>query len=82
MREPNFIRPMRSPRSTTSPRFDAADDPPRQHADDLAEDDRPAVALDPDLVQLVVVRRFLVGRQELARPVVDARDAAADRRRG
>ena len=35
---------------------DAADDAPGENADDLAEDDRPAVAVDPDLVELVVVR--------------------------
>ena len=61
-------------------RFDAAHDAARQQADDLAEDERPSVALDPQLVQLVVVRRFLVGRKKRSRPVVDARDAAADRR--
>ena len=74
MREPNFMRPMRSPRSTVSPFVNAADDSTGQDADDLPEDDRPAVALDPDFIQLVVVGRLLVGRQELAGPVVDPGD--------
>ena len=44
MRDPNFIKPMRSPRVSALPFADAADDPPRQHADDLPHDDRLAAA--------------------------------------
>ena len=56
------------------PFADAAHDPPREDADDLPDDDGLAVVVDPDLVQLVVVRGFVVRRQELARPVLDFRD--------
>ncbi len=41
MRDPNFIRPIRSPARRASPPRDAAHDAPRQDADDLPEDDRP-----------------------------------------
>ena len=81
MREPNFIRPIRSPRATRLPFVDAADDAPRQHADDLPEDDRSARRCSIQIsFSSLSFERFLVGRQELARPVVDARDAAVDRR--
>ena len=39
------------------PFLDPADDAPREHADDLAEDDRRAVGIDPDFVELVLVAR-------------------------
>ena len=63
MREPNFITPKRWPRPTVSPACDAADDAPRQDADDLAEDDRRAVVIDPDLGPLVDARRSRAGRR-------------------
>ena len=53
MREPNFMMPKRSPARTSAPGVDAADDAPRQHADDLPRDDRLAAVIDPDLAALV-----------------------------
>ena len=76
MRDPNFIRPIRSPRPTTVSFTYAAHDAPRQDADDLPEDDRPAVVVDPDFVQLVVVRALVERRQETARTVLDASHAS------
>ena len=51
-------------RARAAPLRDAAHDPPRQHADDLADDDRRAVVIDPDFVQLVSFARSSIGRQE------------------
>ena len=38
------------------PFLDPADDPPREDADHLSEDDRGAAGVDPDFVELVLVR--------------------------
>ncbi len=62
------------------PFLDAADDAPGEDADDLAEHDRRAVGIDPDFVELVLVRARVIRGQEAARPVLDARDPPFDRR--
>ena len=49
------------------PFLDPADDAPREDADDLAEDDRRAVGVDPDFVELVLARARVIGGQEAAR---------------
>ena len=74
MREPNFIRPKRSPACTVVAFADAADDAARQHADDLAERrrcgprDRPRARC----ARSGAPRFGAVGRQEAARLVGDA----------
>src|SRR3954465_2678236 len=52
------------------PFLHAADDPPGKDSYDLAEYDRAAVVIDPDLVQLVLVRSFVIGGQEFAPSIV------------
>ena len=80
MRDPNFISPIRSPRSTRSLFLNAANDATCEDADDLSNDDRLPLVVDPQLVQFILIRRGVVGRQELARAVFDAGDRAVDRR--
>ena len=68
MRDPNFMMPKRCPAFDALPLVHAADDAPRQDADDLAADDGLAAVVDPDLVALVSARRLgAVRRQETAR---------------
>ena len=59
---------------------DPTHDPARQDSNHLPEHDGLSVVVDPDFIQLVVVRPFVVGRQKLAGAIVDARDTAGDRR--
>ena len=73
MRDPNFMRPTRSPARDMLSRLHAAHDPAREHADDLPEHDGCAVVVDPDLCPLIVARLRPVGRQETSGLVLDAR---------
>ena len=73
MREPNFIRPKRSPVCDRLALAHAADDAARQHAHHLAEHHRAALALDPQLGALVLGAGLgAVGGQEAARLIGDA----------
>ena len=60
------------------PFADAAHDPTGEDADDLSHDDGLPIVVDPDFVQFVVIRGFVVRRQELARPILHFRDATGD----
>ncbi len=80
MRDPNFMSPTRCPRASTSPSLYPADDPPGQDAHHLPEHDGASRVIDPDFVQLVVVRAGVVRRQEPPRPVLDSGHAAGDGR--
>ena len=81
IREPNFIRPIRSPVASRWPGAGAGDDPPGQDADDLPEDDGAVAVAQPQLAALVPVRGLLaVGGQEAALAVGALDDLAAVRR--
>ena len=63
MREPNFMTPKRSPAFTSSAFSRAADDPARQDAHDLANDDRLPRMIDRDLGALVQIAGLLPVRR-------------------
>ena len=77
-REPNLIRPTRSPFATRSPSFFVEHDAARNQSGDLREADAGSFSFDGDCVALVCGTGHLAARhQEMALGVLHLRDLAA-----